>query len=319
MSVYAFMSMAGSTGKSASLGAFAWLLAQQGLKVRLIDFDAQANTSTVYGYPYYQGLTVGDVVREKASIGEVEVFAQRYIGVDADTNEIVYEPIPNLTVVPTYRKALTPLISELSGAKVNRLRKALVVDADQRPEAQPDITLIDCGGTESPLLIAGALATSAFDDDDRPGAWGVITCAKPAGKEIEGIPDLIESLADWRETYNRQLELVAVVPTIIPAQGGRVAKEDEPDRYQFRIGGGYREMLTDLEAEYADALIGGVTPPIRRTVQVDHAYSARTPLVLFKPSETRDIMDDYAVALAHLQKRGVFVPRSGLPTRKAAV
>ena len=320
MCIYAFMSMAGSVGKTASLTTFAVILSQHlGIKVRVIDFDAQANTSTVFGYPYYRGRTVGEVVREEASIADVEVPAQLFMGFDAETDEMVYRTLPNLTVVPTYRKAVTSLIPELVGPKVNRLRKALVIDADQRPEDQPDITLIDCGGLETPLLTVGALATTAADDDPRPGAYGVITCAKPAGKEVEGVPDLIETLADWSESYNRPMQLLTVIPTIIPAQGGRLTKveEEQGERWQFRVAGGYREMLIDLEEQYATALVGGVTPPVRRRSGVDHAFSARLPLAYYKPAETRDIVDDYTLGLTHLMQRGLFIPRSGIPEQKA--
>ncbi|MGW6728779.1 ParA family protein [Nocardia sp. NPDC055029] len=315
MPTYAYMNLAGSVGKTSTVIATACVLAKQGLSVEIIDFDLQANISTVFGYPYFAGRTIVDVIREKATISDVVLPARMHLGDDPETNEPVYEEIPNISIVPTARAALKPLDFELKSMSggMNRLRKALVQDADQRAGTQPDVRLIDCGGVENTLNEVAAIAVTADDDDTRPGAYGVITCAKPAGKELEGVPDLLEKMGTWSETYNRPVSLLSIVPTIIPVQGGAVsASERESRQYQFRVSGGYRPMLERLEDVYDDALVGGVTPPVRRNTQVDHAFTARTPLPYFKPSATQDIMADYELVTEYQQKRGLFIPRRHL-------
>lgn len=315
MLTYAYMNLAGSVGKTSTVIATACLLARQGLSVEIIDFDLQANISTVFGYPYYQGPTIVDVIRKQATIADVVRPARFHLGDDPGSGEPVYEQIPNISVVPTARAALKPLNIELPAFSdgMTRLRKALVFDADQRAANQPDVRLIDCGGVENTLTDVAAIAVTAADDDTRPGAYGIITCAKPAGKELEGVPDLLEKMANLTDTYNRPVSLLSIVPTIVPVQGGAVgAAEKESRQYQFRVSGGYRPMLEQLEDVYGEALIGGVTPPVRRNTQVDHAFTARVPLPYFRPSATQDIMADYELVVAHQQHRGLFVPRRHL-------
>ncbi|MEV0773618.1 ParA family protein [Nocardia salmonicida] len=311
---YAYVNLAGSVGKTSTVVATAYILARQGLSVEVVDFDLQAGVSTVYGYPYYDGPTIVDVIRQKASIADVARPARMLLGIDPETNEPVYEEIPNISIVPTARRALKPLNAELaSSGAMTRLRKAFVFDADQRGDKQPDVRLIDCGGVENTLNDVAMLSVTAEDDDDRPGAYGVITCAKPAGKELEGIPDLLEKTSELSDTYNRRVTLLSIVPTIIPVQGGTPgAAEKEGRQYHFRVSGGYRPMLEQTEDVYDSALVGGVTPPVRRNTQVDHAFTARTPLPLFKPALTQDIMSDYELVVAYQRERGLFVPRRHL-------
>lgn len=208
---YAFASLAGSTGKTTTVVTFGTQLALAGLKVRIVDLDSQANASTWLGYEDTHGKTIAEILRHEAAIADVELPGRVVDGVD-DRDEPIYGEIPNLTLIPARRASLDKIMVELSAAQggVLRLRKAL---ADAEPV---DVTLIDCPGTMSTLVVAGILATSISENDTAPGAWGVIACTKPAYKESRGIPDLDSQLRILRETYRMELPLLAIIPCVVP-------------------------------------------------------------------------------------------------------
>jgi chromosome partitioning protein len=144
---YSVANLSGSVGKTTTVVTIGVQLASTGLRVRIIDLDPQANASTVLGYPSIGGKTIADVLRQDASIDEIERPA-RVIQGYTDDGEPFYRNDPdaliaNLTVAPAGRATLDKVMIELSAATggVMRLRDAL-------EEAAPvDITLIDSPGS----------------------------------------------------------------------------------------------------------------------------------------------------------------------------
>ncbi|WP_454231429.1 ParA family protein [Mycolicibacterium fortuitum] len=283
---YAFVSLAGSTGKTTTTVTLGTQLALAGLRVRIVDLDSQANASTWLGYEDSHGRTIADILRNDATVAEVELPGRVVNGFDED-DEPVFGEIPNLTLVPARRSTLDRVMIELAAdpGGVMRLRKALA-------EADPvDVTLIDCPGTMSTLVISGILATSVSENADNPASWGVIACAKPAYKESRGLPDLEAQLHILRETYRMDLRLLAIIPCVVPpANSGQV----------------YLDQMEDLRDVYGELVTGGV----RRSSVVDEAFVNATPLPLYGRN-AKLVNGDYKEVREYLSdKLGLFTSQT---------
>jgi cellulose biosynthesis protein BcsQ len=286
MPTYTAANMSGSVGKTTSVVTAAVLLAATGLRVRVIDLDPQANASTWLGYPNITGATIADVLRLEATINDIERPA-RVIQGYSEEGEPVYDGaaaggrIDNLTVVPAARSTLDKLMVELPAVTggVMRLRDALEA-------ATPvDITLIDSPGSNSALVLTALIATSV-EEDGPAGTWGLITCTKPAGKESEGIQDLLHELTAIKKTYRIEIPLLAIIPCAVPAQGGV-----------------YREQMEYLQDGFGDK----VTPAVRRASIVDEAYTNYLPVPLYG-YRAKEVTTDYENVIAHMKRLGMFSP-----------
>ncbi len=285
MGIYAVANNSGSAGKTTTVVSLAVILAQQGLTVRVIDLDPQANASTWLGHPTASGATVADVLRANATIAEAERPARRSSHVDPETGEPVYpndSTITGVTVVPAIRSTLDSLVVELASVP-----GSVLYLQDAMAAALPvDVTLIDCPGSLNVLVTAGLLATAA-DGNEQPGSRGLITCVKPSGKEVEGLPALLGELDGMRKLYKENIPLLAIVPCAVPSRG---------DVYQ--------EQLEGLREAFGQQ----VTPSTRRTAVVDEAYTNFVPVPLYG-YRGKDVTEDYRDVVTHLQHLGLFAPQ----------
>lgn len=287
MGTYAICGMAGSTGKTTTIVSLGTQLALDGVRVRIIDIDSQANASTWLGYDDTHFKTVADVLRKNASIADVELPARVMQGYDAQDNE-VFQEIPNLTVVPARRATLDKLLIELPAITggVLHLREALE-EADD-----VDVTLIDCPGTMNALVVSGVLATTIDEADSRRGAWGVITATRPSGKEMDGIPVLQKELSDINRAYRVGVPLLAIVPCAVPGKNRGLM---------------YQEQMADLREEYGEL----ITPGVRLTTAVDEAYTNATPVPLYG-HRAKDVIADYRAVQEYMEKSLKVFPRKAM-------
>lgn len=285
--IYAFATMAGSTGKTTSAVTLGVQLARAGYRTRIIDLDSQANASMWLGYEDTHGKTVADILRQDATIADVEL-PGRVVNGETEDGEPLLGEIDNLTLIPARRATLDKVMIELAASTggVLRLREALA-------QAEPvDVTLIDCPGTMSTLVVAGMLATTAAEDNPDPKSWGVIACTQPALKGTLGLPDLEDQIADLRRTYRVPLDLLAIVPCVVPSAGA---------------GNVYIEQMADLR----DAYTTKVTRGVRRAAIVDEAFAMSTPLPL-AGYRAKSVVQDYDDVRQDLEGLGLF---ANLPAR----
>lgn len=308
MSTTAYISMAGSTGKTVTAIATACKLAADGLDVDVVDIDLQANPTSWLGYEEWSGPTIADALRGKASLKEVRLPARYYLGRDAN-DEDVYKYLDRVRIIPASRESLSPLSVEMVSdpTLLDTLRDAFIAEAHSDPDQVADVRLLDCGGVDSPFNTLAMFATTAEEDfpGGASGLSGVITCSAPGRKEMEGLDPLITMLKRASKLYNRKFNLLSVVPTIVPtATGAPTPGEKALREYHFRPATGFHELLEVIEDEYADAAICGVTPPVRETRHVKRAFNEAIPLHFYRP--TRDVAGDYDRVVEHQKAHGLW-------------
>jgi len=248
--VVAIANAAGSAGKTTTAVTLATLLGER-RRVLVIDGDAQATTTKWFGVKPAAGQpTIADVLLRRASLAEAVV----------DTG------VQGVQLVPA-DWGLDAAVLELAAVRAGEQRLRLALEG-----RDPEVTvLIDCPGSVSTMTVAACVAADA-----------VVTVARPTLKEIEGIPQMLQLVADVAEAYRPSLRLAAVVPCDVPASG--------------RL---YAEGVELLEHHYPDL----VTPSVRRTIKVPEAHAEATPVPLWVPNEP--VTADYRRVLEWLTGRGV--------------
>lgn len=180
----AIVNQKGGVGKTTTAINVATALAATGLKVLLIDIDAQGNAST--------GLGIDRRTRTR-SIYEV------LIGTSTIAEASVQTSIPNLTIVPS--------TSALAGAEVDLVgldhRMQRLVEALAKG-AKYDFVLIDC----PPSL--GLLTLNALVAADT-----VLVPLQCEFFALEGLSQLLSTIERVRNGPNRKLTLLGIVLTMI--------------------------------------------------------------------------------------------------------
>ena len=253
MKVITVANAAGSAGKTTTVVSLAAHLAERGRRVVVVDLDGQANSTRWLGLdPEEIDVTSASVMLRDASLEQAL----------AETNT------PGVRLVPATEGVHADAIrlQQVTGREL-RLASAL------RKLEDADVVLIDCPGTIGLMTVAALVASDA-----------VVTVTQPTSKELEGIGALEGTIAEVAEDFDKDLELGAIVPCIVPPASS---------------GALYADAIAQLREAYGDL----VTPNVRRSVKAAGAYSHREPLPVFAPRE--GVTRDYAAVLDALVERGV--------------
>lgn len=179
---------AGSAGKTTLTTTLAGMLAEQGVRVRVIDSDGQANATFSLGADADGCPSLSDVLLQRATIADAEQPTK----------------LDSLTIVPASAdldRATIELTTQVMGGE-QRARRALEA-------ADPvQVNLIDCPGSLN-ILTVGALVAATH----------AVTVTQPTIKELAGVPAFEETVRDVAGAYNPRVTLAAVVPSVVPAQG----------------------------------------------------------------------------------------------------
>lgn len=244
---------AGSAGKTTTTVTLAALLAQRDVRVVVVDLDGQANSTRWLGVdPEAVEATSSAVMLRTASLADALV----------ETNTLGVRLVPASEAV--YADGIA--LQQVTGREM-RLASAL------RKLDDADVVLIDCPGTIGLMTVAALVASDE-----------VLTVTQPTSKELEGIGALEATIAEVVEDFDKDLELAAIVPCIVPPASA---------------GALYAEAIEQLREAYGDL----VTPSVRRSVKAAGAYSHRDPLPSFAPRE--GVTRDYESVLEQLLERGV--------------
>lgn len=188
--IIAIANAAGSAGKTTTVVSLAALCASRGLRVLVVDADAQANATRWLGVDLSEvGLNTADVLMKRTPLAEAVTISPLLDGRIA-----VLPGGLGLDDAPVH-------LASITGGE-QRLRLALA-------SADADLVLIDCPGFLSVITVAAFVA-----------AQGVLTVTQPTLKESDGISDLIATVDVVQEAYNPTLEFYGIVPCMVPGAGG---------------------------------------------------------------------------------------------------
>lgn len=256
MKIITVANAAGSAGKTTTVVSLAAHLAARGQRVVVVDLDGQANSTRWLGVdPEAVAATSSALMLRRVSLADAL----------CETNTKGVRLVPASEEV--YADGIA--LQQVTGREM-RLASAL------RKLDDTDVVLIDCPGTIGLMTVAALVASDE-----------VVTVTQPTSKELEGIGSLETTIAEVAEDFDKELELSAIVPCIVPPASS---------------GALYADAVTQLREAYGEL----VTPNVRRSVKAAGAYSHREPLPAFAPRE--GVTLDYAAVLDDLTGRGV-LPR----------
>ena len=196
----------GGVAKTTSVASLGAAFAEQGLRVLLVDLDAQACLTFSLGVdPDTVELSVNEVLLGQASIGEVRVECED--GVD-----------------------LVPSVIDLAGAEAQLLprpgREYVLRTALDDVRVEYDVIRLDC----SPSL--GVLTLNALT-----ASQGLIIPMPCEMLSHRGVGQLLDTVADVKKILNKDLEVLGILPTLFDGRSNHAQEvlADVGERYDLPV------------------------------------------------------------------------------------
>ena len=196
----------GGVAKTTSVASLGAAFAEQGLRVLLVDLDAQACLTFSLGVdPDAVELSVNEVLLGKASIADARVECED--GVD-----------------------LVPSVIELAGAEAQLLprpgREYVLRGALDDVREEYDVILLDC----SPSL--GVLTLNALT-----ASHGLIIPMPCEMLSHRGVGQLLDTVADVQKILNKDLEVIGILPTLFDGRSNHAQEvlADVGERYDLPV------------------------------------------------------------------------------------
>lgn len=229
--IYAFANQKGGVGKTTTAVNISAFLAWQGRRVLLLDLDAQGNATASLGIDRFAlPASMYDVFMGGATLREI------------------------LAPTAMERLIVAPSVPLLAGAEVELAavpdREFLLRRALQDVRAEFDHILIDCPPSLG-ILTVNALSAADF----------VIVPVQCEYLALEGLAQLMNTIALVRENLNPKLELFGLVMTMFDPRA--------------RLGA---QVIQEVRAHFPDQMFETYIP---RNVRVAEAPSYGEPLVKF--------------------------------------
>ncbi len=249
----AIVNQKGGSGKTTMAVNLAATLSEHGKKILLIDLDPQANATSWYGIKNV-GRQLLDVFVDNGNI----------------INIIHNTDITNVAVIPasTWLIGLDKALAGEVGAETILKRKL-----EKIPIERWDYILMDCPPAVG-ILTINALAA----------AWEVLVPVEAHILAVQGLADLIKTIAMVQERLNANLKLTAVV----------ACRVDTRTRHSH-------EVVEQLKNHFGNVFIN---VPIRENVRLAEAPSFGQPITIY---DTKSIgADDYrALAKAIINRENI--------------
>jgi len=231
--IYAFANQKGGVGKTATAVNLAAFLAAEGHRVLLVDLDPQGNATSSLGLERLS-LThsIYDALMSDISLAEV----------------VIPTSVLNLTLAPS--------TSALSGAEIELAseigREYLLGQTLAGTASQYNYVLVDCPPSLG-LLTVNALTAADF----------VIIPVQCEYLALEGLAQLMQSVALVRERLNPRLQLFGLVMTMYDSR--------------MRLA---QQVVEEVKQHFPNEIFQTIIP---RNVRIAEAPSFGEPLVKFDP------------------------------------